>query len=77
MPLFSMTSLVWFITTHNAIGTGIHLTYFGVTYLEAVQLHQAEIILILSGTAKAALAGSQEDLDTTIFCPQLMTPLTT
>ena len=52
--------LVWAMTTLDAIGTCIQFFCLGDTNLEAVQLRQAEIELMLSGTANASLADTRE-----------------
>ena len=67
--LQTTVSMVWSMTTLDAIGTGIQFFRFGDTDLEAAQLRQAEIELMLSGTANASLSDAREALDTKITLP--------
>ena len=62
-------SMIWMITTTDAINTGIQFFHFGDTNLEAAQLRQAEIELMLAGTANITLADAREALDVKIKLP--------
>ena len=50
-------------TTLDAIVTGIQFFLFGDTYLEADQLCQSEMELMLSSTANASLADARDSID--------------
>ena len=67
--LSTMLSLVWAMTTLDAIGTGIQFFQFGDTDLEAAQLCQSEMELMISGTANSSLADNIESLDVKIQLP--------
>ena len=67
--LATTLSLVWAMTTLDAIGTGIQFFQFGDTYLEAAQLRQSEVELMLSSTANASLADARESLNVKIKLP--------
>ena len=67
--LQTTVSMVWSMTTLDSIGTGIQFFRFGDTDLEAAQLRQAELELMLSGTANASLTDAREALDVKITLP--------
>ena len=70
LSLISTTlSLVWAMTTLDAIGNSIQFFRFGDTELEAAQICQFEIELMISGTSNASLADSGEALDANIQLP--------
>ena len=62
-------SLSWYLTTKDAIDTGINPFRFGETDLEAAQQLQATIELMLSGQANPTLADAQHVLDTKVVLP--------
>ena len=62
-------SLTWYMTTKDAIGTGINPFRFGDTDLEAAQQRQARIDLILSGSVNPTLADAQKTLEGKLALP--------
>ena len=67
LSLISTTlSLVWSMTTLNAIGNSIQFFRFVYTDLEVYQLRQSVMELMLYGTVNATLADSREALDVKI-----------
>ena len=51
--------IVWAMTTLDAIGTGIHFFQFGDTDLDAAQLRQSEMELMISGNSNTMLADAR------------------
>ena len=64
-------SLAWYLTTKDALDTGINPFRFGETDLEAAQQLQATIELMLSGQANPTLADAQRVLDSKVVLPSL------
>lgn len=67
--LATTISLAWQMTTLDAIGTGFQLFCFSDTDVEAAQLRQLEVELMLAGTTNAMLANAREMLDVKVQLP--------